>query len=93
MEAGHQIDELGLALVHADLVHDLERDGHDHAGVVGQARFGHQDQELAVAQTGDDFRRGLLARELAEVFLDVLDFERAGFERVLLDQIFHQDSI
>ena len=37
--------------------------------------------------------RGFLARELAEVFLDVLDFECAGFERVLFDQILHQCGI
>ena len=37
----------------------------------------------------DDLGRGLAARELAEELFDVLDLERAGLERVLLDQIFH----
>src|SRR4029453_12798913 len=83
----------GFDLLCANLVHDLEGDGCDHTGIVGQWRLGDQDQVFAVAQTGRDFRRGFLAGELAEVFLDVLDFERARFERVLLDQIFHQDSI
>ena len=41
----------------------------------------------------DDLVRGLLARELAEVLLDVLDFERTGVERVLLDQVFQRDSV
>ena len=84
----HEVHELGLVLVRLQLVHDLERDRRDHARVVGQRRLGDQDEELAVAQAIDDFLRGLLARELAEVLLDVLDLERAGFERVLLDQVF-----
>ena len=37
--------------------------------------------------------RGLLARKFAEVLFDVLDFERAGVERVLLDQVLQSASI
>jgi hypothetical protein len=82
-------------------VADLE-DGADHAASKAQldnthdyeeTRFGDQDQELAVAQPRRDFRCGLLARELAEVFLDVLDFERTRVERVLLDQVFQRVSV
>ncbi len=93
MEARHEVDELGFGLVRAYLVHDLESDGRDHAGIVGQRRLGDQYQVLAAAQTGRDFCRRFLAGELAEIFLDVLDFECAGLERVLLDQIFHQCSM
>jgi hypothetical protein len=39
------------------------------------------------SQPGDDFLRCLLARELAEVFLDVLNFERARIKRILFDQV------
>ena len=35
--------------------------------------------------TLDDFIRGLAARELPEILLDVLDFPGTGLERVLLD--------
>ena len=44
----------------------------------------------AAGQPADDFSGGLLAGELAEELLDVLDFERALFEIVLGDVIFHQ---
>ena len=40
-------------------------------------------------QTAHDLGRRLLARKLAEVLLDVLDFERALLELVLRDVIFH----
>ena len=45
------------------------------------------------ARRSHDLARGLLARELAEVFLDVLDFERAALEGVLLDQVFQSISV
>src|SRR3954447_16354963 len=48
---------------------------------------------LAVGEPAHDLARGLLARELAEVFLDVLDFERTRVEGVLLDQVFQRDSV
>jgi hypothetical protein len=73
----------------ADLVHDLERDRHDAAGLVGQRRLRHQDQGLAVAQPRHDLVCGLLARELAEELLDVLNLERARLEGVVLDQVLH----
>ena len=40
----------------------------------------------------EDFGRRLLAGELAEELLDVLDFKRAGVQRVLLDQVFQRVS-
>ena len=40
-------------------------------------------------QAVEDLGGGLAPRKLAEELLDVLDLERAGLERVLLDQIFH----
>ena len=40
----------------------------------------------------DDLRRGLLARELPEVFLGVLDLERALFQVVLSDVVLHQNQ-
>ena len=82
-----EIGQLRLGLALAQLVNDLVRDGHDEPGIIGQRCLRHQNQGLAVAQARDDLLRGLLARELAEVFLDVLDLERAGVERVLLDQV------
>src|SRR3954452_22730221 len=48
---------------------------------------------LAVGEPAHDLARGLLARELAEIFFDVLDFERTRVERVLLDQIFQRVSV
>ena len=41
------------------------------------------------SQPAHDFRRGLLARKLAEVLFDVLNLERALLEVVLRDVIFH----
>jgi hypothetical protein len=69
-------------------VHHLERHGHHGPGIVLQPRLGHENQELPVPQPIRDLRGGLLARELTEKFLDVLDFKRAGIEWVLLDQVF-----
>ena len=43
----------------------------------------------AALEAAHDLRGGLLARELAEVLLDVLDLERALLEVVLRDVIFH----
>src|SRR6476620_4209323 len=48
---------------------------------------------LAVGEPAHDLARGLLARELAEIFFDVLDFERTRVERVLLDQVFQRVSV
>src|SRR5215472_14200235 len=44
---------------------------------------------LTVRQTADDFGRRLLARKLAEELLDVLNLERALFQFVVGDQVFH----
>ena len=46
---------------------------------------------LAILQPLDDLRRRLPAVELAEELLDVLDFERALLERVLLDHMLQQE--
>ena len=43
-------------------------------------------------EPADDFRGSLLARKLPEEFLDVLDFERALFQVVLRDVVFHQNQ-
>ena len=78
-EAAHEIRELRLGLPHADLVRDLEGDRHDRRGVIGERRVGQQNQVRTPLQTAHDFRRRLLARELAEEFFDVLDLERPLF--------------
>ena len=41
------------------------------------------------SQAVGDFVRRLFARKLPEEFLDVLNLERAGVQRVLLDEVFH----
>ena len=58
-------------------------------GIVGQRRLDDVNQVLAVGEALDDLGGGFLPAELPEELLDVLDFERAGFKRVLLDQVFH----
>src|SRR5687767_1874917 len=91
IEQADQIAQLGNGFAVANLVNDLVGDGHQRAArVVGQRRFGHQDQVLAVAQSIDDLRRGLAARKFSEVLLDVLNLPGAGFEGVLLDEVLHQ---
>ena len=44
---------------------------------------------VAIGQALHDFGSGLLAGEIEEELLDVLDLECALLEAVLLDQIFH----
>ena len=44
---------------------------------------------VAVAEALNDFGGGLLPGEIEEELLDVLDFERALLEAVLLEKIFH----
>ena len=68
----------------------LYETGTKRAGVVGQRRFGHQDERFPAAQAIDHFGRGLPPRKLAEELFDVLDLEGAGFNRVLLDEVFHR---
>ena len=46
----HQIAQLRHRLVRPSFVHDLVRHRHERAGIVGQRRFRHQDQRLAIAQ-------------------------------------------
>jgi hypothetical protein len=43
---------------------------------------------IPVGEALDDFHRRLLAREIEEELLDVLNLQRALLEPVLLDQIF-----
>ena len=47
----------------------------------------------AALEPPDDFRRRLLARELAEKLFDVLNLERALLEIVLRDVIFHDPQL
>ena len=44
---------------------------------------------IAVDEALDDLRGGLLAGEVEEELLDVLDLERALLEPILPNQIFH----
>ena len=67
----------------------LVGDGYDRSRVVGQRRRGEQDQMDAVLQAPDYFVSGLFAGKLTEILFDVLDFERADFEIVLSNEIFH----
>ncbi len=83
-----RIGELGIALGGAQFVRDLERDRHDRSRVVRQGRLRHEDLVITVAEALDHFRRGLLAGEVEEVLLDVLDLERSLMEPVLFDEIF-----
>src|SRR6476659_90271 len=46
----------------------------------------------APLQPLDDLGRGFLAGKLAEILFDVLDFERALFELVLCNVVFHVDQ-
>ncbi len=68
---------------------DLERNRHDRTGIVGQRRIGEQDQVSPAAQTADNLHRRLFPRKFAEVLLYVLYFQRALFELILRDVIFH----
>src|SRR5438067_196428 len=85
----HEIDQLRLGFGDLDLVRHLEGYGHDAAGIVGQRRRREQDEVRAPLEAADDLDRGLLPREFAEIFLDVLNLERTLFEVVLCDSIFH----
>src|SRR5439155_769881 len=89
VELRDEIRQLRVALLRAQLVRDLERDRHDRARVVGQRRLGHQDLMIAIGETLDHLGRGLLPGEVEKEFLDVLDFERALVQPVLLQEVFH----
>ena len=84
-----QIAQLGLAFEPAQLVHDLVGHRDERGRLVGQRRLGHEDQRFAAGEPLQHLGGGLAARELAEELFDVLDFEGAGLERILLDQVFH----
>src|SRR4029453_18767927 len=88
-QSTYEIDELRLVLDDRDLVGHLEGHRHDGARVVGQWSGRQQDQSRTTVQSAHDLGCRLLARKLAEVFFDVLDFERALLELVLRDVIFH----
>src|SRR5262249_38875617 len=88
-KAADQVSELRLGFRRADFVRDLERHGHDAAGIVGQRRRRQQNEVRPAAQTVDDLRRALLPRKFPEIFLDVLDLECALLEAVLRDAIPH----
>src|SRR5690242_1965481 len=68
---------------------DLERDWHDHAGIVGKRRLRHEDLVIAIGQPLNDFGRCLLPRKIEEELLDVLNLERSLLERILFDKVFH----
>ena len=89
LELRHEIRKLGVALVRAQLVRHLERDGHDHARIVREWRLRHEDLMVTIAEALNHFGGGLLPREVEEELLDVLDFERALLQGVLLEKIFH----
>ena len=90
LQPRHQIGELGVRRFdRPDLVRDLERDGNDGARIVGERGIGEQDQMGAAVEPPHDLGRGLLARELAEELLHVLNLQRALLEIVLGDVIFH----
>ena len=67
----------------------LEGHRHERAGLLGEGRFRHQDLMIAVGEPLNDFSRRLLAREIEEELLDVLNLQRALLESVLLDQVFN----
>src|SRR5262245_53428658 len=92
VETADEIRELRIRLVHGDFVRDLERHRHDGARIVGQRRVRHENQMRAALKAVHDFRSRLLARKLAEVFLDVLNLQRTLLERVLRNEIFHSDQ-
>ena len=89
LELGDQVGELGIGLFRPELVRDLEGNRHDRRWVVRERRLGHQDLMVAVGQPLHDFGCALLAREIEEELLDVLDFEGPLLEAVLANQIFH----
>ena len=71
---------------------DLERHGNDGPRIAGQRGFRHQDLVIAVGEALDDFRGELLAREVEEILLDVLDLQRALMLPVLFDQILGHEA-
>ena len=88
--AGHQIGELGVRVSAGRIsCATLNETGTTRARVVGQRRVGEQDQMGAAVEPPHDLGRGLLARELAEELLHVLNLQRALLEIVLGDVIFH----
>src|SRR5688572_28690887 len=92
-QALYEVPQFGLGLRRVQLVHDLERHRNDGAWVVGKRRFRHQDEKFALLEAPHYLLGGLLPRELPEELLDVLDFERAAVQRVLLDQVFQWVSV
>ena len=84
----NQLHQLGLVFLASNLVSHLVGDRHDGARIVRQRSHGNENQVWTIGKAGDNLGSGLLPRELAEVLLDVLDFEGAALEGVLLDQIF-----
>ena len=76
-------------LVGAQLVRHLERHRHHRPRIVGQRRLGHQDLMVAIVEAVDHLRGGLLAGEIEEELLDVLDLERSLLEAGLLQEVFH----
>ena len=89
LELDDEIGELGIALRRASSCATLNDTGTTVDGIVGKRGLGHQDLMIAIRQPRDDLRRGLLAREIEEELLDVLNLERALLEPILPDEVFH----
>ena len=83
LELRHQVGQLGIAFLRAQLVRYLERDGSRHAWIVRERRFGHEDLVIPLGEPLDDFVRRFLAWEVQEELLDVLD-SRAPAEAMLI---------
>ena len=82
LELHDEIGELGIVFRRSQFVRDLERDGHDHAGILRQRRLRHQDLVIATLEPLHHFGRQLLAREVEEVLLDVLNLEGSLLQAV-----------
>src|SRR5207237_894715 len=83
LELRDEIGELRIPLLRPQLVRHLEGDRHDRARVVRQRRLRHQDLMIPIGKALHHFRSGLLAREVEEELLDVLNLERALLKSVL----------
>ena len=67
---------------------DLVGNRRQRAVVIGRSHR-NQDQVLAILQPVDDLFSSFLLPEFREVFFNVLSFQRAGFQRILADDVLH----
>jgi len=89
LERGDEIGQLRIVFARTQLMRDLERHRHHHAGIVGQRGLGHQNLMIAIGQPLDHFVGRLFSGKIEKELLDVLDLERSLLEAVLLDEVFH----